>query len=253
MAKAANLRPERWIRILSGLVFFAIWLVGAELAESRFLPTPWQVCRAIFDHISEGELQHHVGITLARVGVSFFIAMAFGTVLGMIMGSNRRWDLALDGVLVLALNIPALVVIILCYIWFGLGEFAAILAVAINKFPVVVVTMREGARAVERDLLQVARAFRIEARRTFFQIYLPQLYPYLLASARSGLALVWKIVLVVELLGRSDGVGFQLAVFFQFFDIASILAYSFAFISVVMAIELVVMAPIDRRLSEWRT
>ena len=253
MAKAANLRPERWIRILSGLVFFVIWLVGAELAESRFLPTPWQVCRAIFDHISEGELQHHVGITLARVGVSFFIAMAFGTALGMIMGSNRRWNLALDGVLVLALNIPALVVIILCYIWFGLGEFAAILAVAINKFPVVVVTMREGARAVERDLLQVARAFRIEARRTFFQIYLPQLYPYLLASARSGLALVWKIVLVVELLGRSDGVGFQLAVFFQFFDIASILAYSFAFISVVMAIELVIMAPIDRRLSEWRT
>ena len=67
------------------------------------------------------------------------------------------------------------------------------------------------------------------------------------------MALVWKIVLVVELLGRSDGVGFQLAVFFQFFDIASILAYSFAFISVVMAIELVIMAPIDRRLSEWRT
>ena len=121
MAKAANLRPERWIRILSGLVFFAIWLVGAELAESRFLPTPWQVCRAIFDHISEGELQHHVGITLARVGVSFLIAMAFGTALGMIMGSIRRWNLALDGVLVLALNIPALVVIILCYIWFGLG------------------------------------------------------------------------------------------------------------------------------------
>jgi NitT/TauT family transport system permease protein len=113
--------------------------------------------------------------------------------------------------------------------------------------------MREGARAVDRDLLQVARAFRIEPKRTFFRVYLPQLYPYLLASARSGLALVWKIVLVVELLGRSDGVGFQLGVFFQFFDITSILAYSFAFIAVVMAIELFVLAPLDRRLSAWRT
>jgi len=253
MAKASNLGPERWIRILSGGVFFAIWLVGAELAESRLLPTPWAVVLAIFNNISEGELLPHVGITLARVFVSFFIAMAFGTALGMIMGSKRRWDVALDGALVFALNIPALVVIILCYIWFGLGEFAAILAVAINKFPVVVVTMREGARAVDSDLLQVAKAFRIDRRRTFFRIYLPQLFPYLLASARSGLALVWKIVLVVELLGRSDGVGFQLAVFFQFFDITNILAYSLAFISVVMAIELVFMAPIDRRLSEWRT
>ena len=253
MVDAANLRRETWLRILSALIFIAVWLVAAELVESRLLPTPWAVVLAIYYNISEGELLSHVGITLARVGVSFFIAMAFGTALGMIMGSNRRWDVALDGPLVFALNIPALVVIILCYIWFGLGEFAAILAVAINKFPVVVVTMREGARAVDSDLLQVAKAFRIDCRRTFFQIYLPQLFPYLLASARSGLALVWKIVLVVELLGRSDGVGFQLGMFFQFFDITNILAYSFAFISVVMAIELLLMAPIDRRLSEWRT
>ena len=253
MVDAANLRRETWLRILSALIFIAVWLIAADLAESRLLPTPWAVVLAIFYNISEGELLPHVGITLARVGVSFFIAMAFGTALGMIMGSNRRWDVALDGPLVFALNIPALVVIILCYIWFGLGEFAAILAVAINKFPVVVVTMREGARAVDSDLLQVAKAFRIDRRRTFFRIYLPQLFPYLLASARSGLALVWKIVLVVELLGRSDGVGFQLGMFFQFFDITNILAYSFAFISVVMAIELVLMAPIDRRLSEWRT
>ena len=112
--------------------------------------------------------------------------------------------------------------------------------------------MREGAKAVDTDLLQVTQAFKVSAYRTFFKVYLPQLYPYLLASARSGLALVWKIVLVVELLGRSDGVGFKLGVFFQFFDITSILAYSFAFIVVVMIIELLLIAPLDRRLMEWR-
>jgi NitT/TauT family transport system permease protein len=186
------------------------------------------------------------------VAVSFFIAMALGTALGVFMGRNRRWNAFLDGVLVVGLNVPALVVIILCYIWFGLGEFAAILAVAVNKFPIVVVTMREGARAIDKDLLQVAEAFRINRRRTFFKVYLPQLYPYLVASARSGLALVWKIVLMVELLGRSNGVGFKLSVYFQFFDITSILAFSFAFIAVVMAIELFLLGPLDRRLTEWR-
>jgi len=253
MINPANRKFESRIRVFSALAFLAVWQVGAVLADTHMLPDPWQVALAIIDHISNGELLYHAGVTLARVGVSFFVAMAFGTALGMMMGSNRRWDAALDGALVLALNIPALVVIILCYLWFGLGEFAAILAVAINKFPIVVVTMREGARAVDKDLLQVARAFRIEPKRTFFWVYLPQLYPYLLASARSGLALVWKIVLVVELLGRSDGVGFKLGVYFQFFDIASILAYSFAFIAVVMAIEIFALAPLDRRLSEWRT
>jgi len=168
------------------------------------------------------------------------------------MGRNRRADLLLDSWLVVGLNIPALVIIILCYVWFGLTEMAAILAVAINKIPLVVVTMREGARAIDRDLLQVAQAFRLSRRRAFLKIYLPQLYPYVMVSARTGLALIWKIVLVVELLGRSDGVGFKLFVFFQFFDITSILAYSFAFIAVVMAIELLLLAPLERRLTAWR-
>ena len=131
------------------------------------------------------------------------------------MGRYKKWDAALDGILVLALNLPALVVIILCYLWFGLGEIAAIIAVTVNKFPVVVVNMREGARAVDQDLLQVAAAFRLDRQRRLFKVYLPQLYPYLLLSARSGLALVWKIVLVVELLGRSNGVGFQLGIYFH--------------------------------------
>ncbi len=234
------------------VTLLVVWELVARIVDSSVLPDPWQVAASIYAHAAAGELLYHVGITLARVGVSFFIAMALGTALGVFMGRNRRWNVLLDGLLVVGLNVPALVIIILCYIWFGLGEFAAILAVAVNKFPIVVVTMREGARAIDKDLLQVAEAFRLNRQRTFFKVYLPQLYPYLMASARSGLALVWKIVLMVELLGRSNGVGFKLSVYFQFFDITSILAFSFAFIAVVMAIELVLFRPLDRRLTEWR-
>ena len=242
-----------WIRIGSVILFLAVWQVAAEFADSDILPAPFSVLQSMFAHIDDGDLLFHVGVTLARVVVSFFLAMALGVAVGIAMGRFKTWDAALDGVLVLALNMPALVVIILCYIWFGLGEFAAILAVTVNKFPIVVVNMREGARAVDKDLLQVAEVFRLDRRRRLFQVYLPQLYPYLLSSARSGLALVWTIVLVVELLGRSNGVGFKLGIFFQFFDITSILAYSFAFIAVVMAIEYLIIAPLDRRLLEWRT
>ena len=90
------------------------------------------------------------------------------------MGRSNRIDSALDGVLILALNIPALVTIILCYIWFGLTEAAVIVAVALNKIPTVVVTIREGARAVDRDLMQVADVFRIDRFKTLRRVYLPQ-------------------------------------------------------------------------------
>ena len=240
------------LKVTSLILFLCVWQIASIWIDVDLLPSPTRVASSIHEHLFSGDLLSSVAITLARVGVSFFIAMAFGIAVGVLMGRNRNWDAALDGLLILSLNLPALVVIILCYLWFGLGEFAAVLAVSINKFPIVVVNMREGAKAVDMDLLQVTQAFKVPPYRTFFKVYLPQLYPYLLASARSGLALVWKIVLVVELLGRSDGVGFKLGVYFQFFDITSILAYSFAFILVVMIIELLMIAPLDRRLMEWR-
>lgn len=245
--------PSPWIRVISPVMFLLVWQLSAVYADTDIFPPPYQVLLSLLLHLQDGDLLFHVGVTLTRVAISFFLAMSVGVALGIVMGRYKKWDSALDGILVLALNLPALVVIILCYLWFGLGEFAAILAVTINKFPVVVVNMRQGARAVDQDLLQVATAFRLDWRKRLFRVYLPQLYPYLLLSARSGLALVWKIVLVVELLGRSNGVGFKLGIYFQFFDITSILAYSFAFIAVVMAIEYLLILPIDRRLSAWRS
>jgi NitT/TauT family transport system permease protein len=73
-----------------------------------------------------------------------------------------------------------------------------------------------------------------------------------MAAARSGLALIWKIILVVELLGRSDGMGYQLHLFFQLFDVASILAYTIAFIAVIQLLEWLVLKPLDRQFLRWQ-
>jgi len=70
-----------------------------------------------------------------------------------------------------------------------------------------------------------------------------------MGATRSGLALIWKIILVVELLGRSNGMGYQLHMFFQLFDVASILAYTIAFVSVIQLIEFTILKPLDKNLS----
>lgn len=243
---------ETWLRGLSLLGFLVVWQLAAMAVNKPLLPAPTVVLSTLWNDLTEGSLLYHLAITLARVAISFLIAMALGTALGIVMGRYRHVDAALDSLLVLALNIPALVTIILCYIWFGLTETAAVTAVALNKIPTVVVTVREGARAVDRQLMEVAGVYRVSMWRTFVQVYLPQLYPYLMAAARSGLALIWKIVLVVELLGRSNGVGFQLGTFFQFFDITGILAYTLAFAAVVLVVEALLIRPLERRLTRWR-
>ena len=81
---------------------------------------------------------------------------------------------------------------------------------------------------------------------------LPQLAPYIAAAMRSGLSLIWKIVLVAELLGRPNGVGFEIGVAFQLFDIPLLLAYSLSFAAVVLVIETLFVQPFEARASRWR-
>ncbi len=238
---------------LSIALLLLVWQIAAFIADDpRRLPTPFQVFQRIVEETAKGDLPYHLGVTLLRVIASFIVAMVIGTALGFAMGRLPLLDQIGHAWLVFFLNMPALVIIVLCYIWIGLVETAVVVAVALNKIPNVVVTVREGARALDPSLLEMAASFRIGRRKTFTKVILPQLFPYLAAAARSGLALIWKIVLVTELLGRSSGIGFKIFEYFANFDVDKILAYALAFTIVILLIEWTLMMPLERHVTRWR-
>lgn len=239
-------------RVGSIVLFLAVWQIAAEAIHSRLLPSAGAVFVVLAQECVHGPLLLQLGITLARVAAAFIVAMALGTAIGIVMGRSRTVDALFDSWLVLLLNLPALVTIVLAYVWFGLTEAAAIGAVAVNKIPNTAVTLREGARALDRSYADMAASFHVGRWRTLRHVTMPQLYPYVFAAARSGLALVWKIVLIVELLGRSNGVGFEIQLYFQQFDVTRILAYSIAFMIVMQLIEWAIFQPLERRASAWR-
>jgi NitT/TauT family transport system permease protein len=240
------------LRAASFALFLTIWEIAAHWAGAKTLPPIEAVVAALLNELMSGELLHHLGVTLARVFAAFVVAMAVGGALGLAMARWRVFDLLLDGWVVLLLNLPALVIAVLAYVWFGLTEAAAIGAVAVNKVPLVAMTMREGGRSLSRELSEMASVFRLSRWRRFRHVVAPQLVPFLLVATRSGLSLIWKIVLVVELLGRSDGVGFKLQLYFQLFDVPHILAYALAFAAIVQAIEWGLLQPLERRVGTWR-
>jgi NitT/TauT family transport system permease protein len=240
------------LRLLSLALMLAAWSIGAQLTGPRMLPDPQSVALLVLSEAQSGALAFNLGITLLRVAVAFTLAMALGSVLGLLMGRFRAADSIGDPWLVVLLNLPALVIIVLAYVWAGLTETAAIAAVALNKLPIAMVTVREGARSLDRGLDEMAQVFRMSAWAQMRHVVLPQLAPYLAAAARSGLSLVWKIVLIVELLGRPNGVGFEIGVAFQLFDVTKILAYALAFIAVMLIIETFLVQPLERHVSRWR-
>jgi NitT/TauT family transport system permease protein len=237
---------------LSLLVFLALWQGLASYLNNNTLPTPIVVAQVFWQGCVSGQLPFHLAVTMLRLVVSFTLAMLLGCAIGIVLGRNKKLDTFFDNWLIIFLNVPALVTIILCYVWFGLVESAAILAVVINKLPNVIVTIREGTRTLDQDLLDMARCYHFGRRKTLVHVIWPQLHPFVMGATRSGLALIWKIILVVELLGRSNGMGYQLHLFFQLFDVASILAYTFAFVAVIQLIELLILKPLDKKALRWR-
>ena len=234
------------------MVLLVVWQALASYINSGLLPAPATVATVFWLEFMTGQLPYHLGVTLLRLLVSFSIAMLLGCAIGIALGRNKKMDAFFDNWLVISLNVTALVTIILCYVWFGLIESAAILAVVVNKLPNVIVTIREGTRRLDQDLLEMASSFNFSKHKTLLHVIWPQLHPFVMGATRSGLALIWKIILVVELLGRSNGMGYQLHLFFQLFDVASILAYTIAFVAVIQMIEVMILKPLDKKSLRWR-
>jgi NitT/TauT family transport system permease protein len=255
--KEANLAPRArplGIRLewLSLPLLLVLWQVAAGVAQSRFMPSPVLVASEIVDLTLNGHLLADFGKTLNRAAIGFVGAMALGGVLGFVLGRVAAVDRLFGPWVMVGMNMPAIVVAIICYIWLGLSEFALILAVVINKTPLVITTIREGVRAFLPEYDELADAFRMPLWRRIRLIWLPQLIPFIMTAARTGLALIWKIVLVFEVLGSDGGVGFRVSIFFQYFDMGGILSYTTVFVAMVVVFEHGLLRPIERRVVRWR-
>lgn len=244
---------DRLTPVLSVTGLLLLWVVAAGLTDdAQILPTPWDLVPLYAQEIGSGELFSHLGATVLRVLWAFALAMTLGALIGLAMGRSERINRWLDPWLVIFLNLPALVLIVLCYLWIGLTEAAAIIAVTLNKVPNVATVLREGGRAMDPQLDAMAQVYRMNRLARFRHVTLPQLAPFIAAAARSGVAVIWKIVLVVEFLGRSSGVGFQIHLYFQLFDVAMVLVYAFSFILVMLLVEWGLLQPWERRTARWR-
>lgn len=237
---------------LSLPLLFVLWQILAMTLQHRLLPTPITVFQELYDLTFNGRLIADISKTLSRAFIAFFVAMGLGLTFGVLLGRFRFADRLFGTWVVVGLNIPAIVVAIACYIWLGLSEFALILAVVINKTPLVTTTIREGIRNLSHEFDELAAAYRMPFVRRVRLVLVPQMMPYVLTAARTGLSLIWKIVLVFEVLGSDGGVGFRIGMLFNFFDIAGILAYTLAFICVVLVIEYGAMRPLERKILGWR-
>ncbi len=241
------------LSILSVLSLIGVWYLGSWTMSERVLPAPHVVAVVLFEAMRSGEIWGDIGITLGRIVIAFTIAMVISAALGFTMGLSHGASVFFRVWVVTFITIPALVIMLTCYMVIGLNDRAAILGAAIPVIPILTINIRDGVKGIDPKLLGMAKAFRASRRQQIFEVVAPQVAPILVASARFGLGLVWKMVLFAELLGRGDGIGYKIEFSYQMFNMKDVLAYALSFLLVMLFIEIVILGTIEKRIFRWRS
>lgn len=239
-------------RILSVVVLLAIWLVLAAVFPETIVPGPVAVFAAMWENVVSGAAARHISLTLVRVVLGLVLAMFLGAAVGITMGLSRTGEVFFDTWVTVGLTVPAIVYGMICLLWFGLNDFAAIVAIGVTAFPSVGINMWHGAKSIDTDLLQMGTVFGLRRGAVVRKIVLPQLLPFALASLRFALGICWKICTTVELIGLSSGVGFMLHYWFGLFSMTQVFAWTLLFLIVMLVIEHGVLKPLEKSLLVWR-
>lgn len=253
--RARRERLEGGVNVALQLVSYgsllALWVIGSQLLPT-LLPGPVETLRFIAREYERGTLLTHLWITTQRVVISFVVAMVLGVIIGAAMGMSRRIDNLLQGWLIVALTIPRILLFVVAYLTIGLSDRALIFALIVTVIPTIVVAIREGTRAIDTSLIEMAQAFRRPRSAIWLRVIFPQLTPFIVGTARGSLALSWKMVVLGELLGRTSGVGYQISFYFQFFNMTGILAYGVTMMVLLAVIDLALMGSLQRMAFRWR-
>ncbi|SCL55737.1 NitT/TauT family transport system permease protein [Micromonospora yangpuensis] len=247
---------DRIARVLPALLLVGLLVAGWELmarsSDSALLPGVADITGNLVEITVNGALWENVQTTLTRVALGFAVAFVVSVAAGIAMGRNEWLRRFLEPAVLIGLATPGLVKALLCVIWFGVSLLNPILTVALAAAPALTINIAQGVRAVDPALGEMAHVYRLDALTRLRYVWLPAIVPDLFTGARLGIAMAWKVIVLVEIFGLADGVGYQLNLEFSQHNVAGVLAWTLAFTLVMAVIEYGLLQTLERRAVRWR-
>jgi NitT/TauT family transport system permease protein len=197
-----NLAP--W---LATLLLLLLWQLGvmAFHIESFVLPTPLEAIYEIY--VNRYALTVHGLATLGTTLAGFAIAVVFGLLLGILVGSFRLAYVSLYPVLIGFNSVPKAALVPILVIWFGVGTVPAVLAAFLLSFFPVVVNVATGFATIEPELLDVLRVLGATRRDMVVKIGIPRSLPYFFASLKIAITLSFVGSVIAEIIAGNNGIG----------------------------------------------
>jgi sulfonate transport system permease protein len=201
-------------RVAPWLVPLAILLAWELAAKSgvlstRVLPEPLAVVKAAWSLIRSGEMWADVKVSTWRAISGFALGGGIGFALGLVTGLFRPAEVALDSTVQMIRNIPALAMIPLVILWFGIDEEAKVFLVALGVFFPIYVNTFHGIRSVDANLIEMARSYGVKGFALYRDVILPGALPSILVGVRFAFGLMWVTLIVAETISSQSGIGYM--------------------------------------------
>ena len=239
------------------ILLFLWWIAAKLMHDPDVLPAPGAIAVTIAkDFVDPGPTGHsatfHIALTLARIFAAFAASMLVGIAIGLFMGRSRLVERALLAVIPLMLTIPTILMVFLAVMWFGFSEAGGLIAVMAVVTPYVAVNIFEGAKAMDKSLIDMGVAFKAQKSLLVRKVYLPQLMPYIFSAFRYAFGMTWKIVALAETFGLKFGVGYMFFFWFEQFNMIQVMAWIVMFVVLMLVLEHGVFARLESRAFAWR-
>lgn len=238
--------------IASFVLLAGSWQAMAAWLHSPLVPEVSAIAREFVAICENGKVFREIWITFYRMGLGFLLAVAVSFPIGIASAVSRTAERFFEPGVILGLTVPGLVWALLCVIWFGVSIASPVVAVALGVLPSMVITVHQGVRSLSADIVEMARVFRLKRTAVLRRIWIPLLYASTISGARVGFSIAWKVIVLVEIFGMSDGVGYQLNAQFSLQSVEGVIAWTLAFWLAMMAVEYLVFRPIETSANHWK-
>jgi len=197
-----------WLVPLALLIVWQ-WASSEGRLPARFLPSPRAILKSFIELSASGELWTHVRVSTVRALSGFAVGGGLGLLLGLLTGSFRWAEILLDTTLQMIRNIPALALIPLVILWFGIDESAKLFLVALGVFFPIYINTFHGIRSVDRGLLEMGRTYGLSPWALYREVILPGALPSILVGVRFSLGFMWVMLIVAETISARSGIGYM--------------------------------------------
>jgi len=211
--KFNSVMRDIWQRLLPWLVpvvLIVVWQIASRLGwlSTRVLPAPLEVVTAFWKLAVSGELLTHVQVSAGRALAGLAVGGGLGLLLGLLTGTSRLAETLLDSSIQMVRNIPALALIPLVILWFGIDETAKLFLIAVSVFFPIYLNTFHGIRGVDPGLIEMGRTYGLSRWELYTQIVLPGALSSILVGLRFSLGLMWVILIVAETISSQSGIGY---------------------------------------------